>query len=245
MPHVSLSYNSQRGESYMGVGFRISNLHEIRRCVAPYAAAPLEGPNRAINLTSTDHLCLDGQSLILVSGTAWEEGAEYRPIGQPLTKIIEHNSVDTEAMTDVATSFTVHRPDGAVETYGLTHDALLFASDDGGTGTGTSPPVAWALEQTVQNGNAIHYSYQSGGGLDFIPQRIDYGMTTPRLGSSPPPIPFSIVFNPGFRPTQTKYQAGYRYDLTTTIMSIDVLGPKPNAVQLADLPVLAERRLRG
>ena len=74
-PQISLNYSSQGGNGIMGVGWSIGGLSTITRC---RQTKETDGQSTAVDLTSDDRFCLDGQKLVAVSGTYGASGTEYR-----------------------------------------------------------------------------------------------------------------------------------------------------------------------
>ena len=75
-PRLSFNYNSQGENSLLGVGWSVSGLPIIHRCPRTVAQDGFRG---GINYDTDDRFCLDGQRLMLISGTAYgADGAEYR-----------------------------------------------------------------------------------------------------------------------------------------------------------------------
>jgi virulence plasmid B protein len=74
-PHIALTYNSQQGNGYVGVGWGLSGLSSIYRCNLTFAqdAAPA-----AVSLSTSDGYCMDGQRLRLTGGTYGEAGSTYQ-----------------------------------------------------------------------------------------------------------------------------------------------------------------------
>lgn len=78
-PSISLSYNSQAGNSIAGAGFSISCISTITRGAKDIFH---DGTAGAIRYQSDDAYYLDGRRLILSSGTAGADGAVYAPEGE-------------------------------------------------------------------------------------------------------------------------------------------------------------------
>lgn len=74
-PAMSLSYNSQSGDGYLGVGWSIGGLSSIYRCTKTYAQDPAPAP---ITLTASDVFCMDGQRLRLTGGSYGVAGSTYQ-----------------------------------------------------------------------------------------------------------------------------------------------------------------------
>jgi hypothetical protein len=73
-PKLSLTYSSQAGNGLAGMGWSLSGLSSITRCPRTMA---VDGVRGGVNMEANDRLCLDGQRLILQSGTYGAEGATY------------------------------------------------------------------------------------------------------------------------------------------------------------------------
>jgi hypothetical protein len=69
-----LNYSSQSGNGIAGMGWNLSGLSVITRCAATQAT---DGVRGGVNLDANDKLCLDGQRLIVQSGTYGQPGAVY------------------------------------------------------------------------------------------------------------------------------------------------------------------------
>jgi RHS repeat-associated protein len=74
-PKISLNYDSGQSNGVLGVGWNIGGLSSITRCNRDIAH---DGISAAVDMTANDRFCLDGQRLILVSGTYGGNGSEYR-----------------------------------------------------------------------------------------------------------------------------------------------------------------------
>ncbi|MGA7823279.1 MAG: SpvB/TcaC N-terminal domain-containing protein, partial [Steroidobacteraceae bacterium] len=74
-PQIALSYNSQGGNGYLGVGWGISGLSAIYRCNLTYAQDAAPAP---VALSTSDGYCMDGQRLRLTSGTYGDAGSTYQ-----------------------------------------------------------------------------------------------------------------------------------------------------------------------
>ena len=73
-PNISLTYNSQGGNGYLGVGWSLGGLSSIYRCNKSFAQDGTGGP---VTLTASDVFCLDGQRLRLTGGTYGVAGSTY------------------------------------------------------------------------------------------------------------------------------------------------------------------------
>jgi hypothetical protein len=73
-PSLALTYSSQAGNGIAGVGWNLSGLSVIMRCPPTFAT---DGVRGGVNMDDKDKLCLDGQRLILQSGTYGVTGSMY------------------------------------------------------------------------------------------------------------------------------------------------------------------------
>ena len=127
-PSLSLSYNSQGGNGIAGVGWGIGGLSAITRCGA---TIDRDGYKGGVNLDWNDKYCLDGQRLILVSGTYGYAFSEYR------TEIESFNKVVATAPRTGSTaglgpwSFTVTSKNGVTTEYGNGNGSQQFAQNNG------------------------------------------------------------------------------------------------------------------
>jgi hypothetical protein len=85
-PKLSLSYSSRSGNGIFGVGWRLTGLSSIHRCLKTWAQ---DGIARDIRNDLQDRFCLDGNQLKLTGGTYGVAGSTMaiRP-----TRWLEHQS---------------------------------------------------------------------------------------------------------------------------------------------------------
>ena len=160
-PSVSLHYGSQSGMGYLGRGWSLGGQSSITRCGKTFVP---DGVRTAVSLTAADQFCLDGQRLLLVSGTHGAT-AEYRTRIDGFSKIVSTGS-DPDKGPD---SWTVYPKTGAVMTYGGTADSTIEAQ-------GATQVLRWALSRSQdRRGNyfALHYVENNAAG-EFYPDRIRY-----------------------------------------------------------------------
>src|SRR4029077_20351705 len=84
-PSLSLEYNSQGGNGLLGIGWSLGGLPSIGRCPRTVAQ---DGALGGINFDANDRFCLDGQRLVVISGTYGADGSEYRTEVDTFSKII-------------------------------------------------------------------------------------------------------------------------------------------------------------
>ncbi|TRY33420.1 FG-GAP-like repeat-containing protein [Aliiglaciecola sp. M165] len=145
-PEVAVSYNSQSGNGHLGIGWNISAASSIDRC---RATREQDGYNGTISNDGDDRFCLNGQKLILVSGTYGNAGAEYR------TEIDSGIRVKSEGVLgNGPLYFTVEGSDGSTSYFG---DSADSRHTHGGNA------IRWLMSKVEDNyqltSNAISYNY--------------------------------------------------------------------------------------
>src|SRR5690348_3855855 len=162
-PSLALLYNSQAGNGLLGMGWSLSGLSVISRCPQ---TIDQDGAVHIPNLTSADRFCLDGQRLIVTSGTYGAAGSVY------------HTEIDSfQKVTAVGTagsgpaSFTVVDRAGLTRTYTTTV-----------TGGDGASALVWLLTEVTDRYNnyiIFHYSITAAappyrGAWDVV-SKINYG----------------------------------------------------------------------
>jgi RHS repeat-associated protein len=131
-PAISLGYNSQAGNGLAGMGWTLNGLSEIRRCGLTRA---VDGRVQGVRFTTGDRYCLDGQPLVLVSGTYGGDGSQYR------TEVHDFERVFARGRQGNGPAwFEVRQPDGLVYRYGNDGDSRIEAG-------GTTEVRVWALNE--------------------------------------------------------------------------------------------------
>lgn len=164
-PEVSINYSSGAGNGIMGVGWNIGGLSRVYRCRQTQESFQENVP---ISLTTNDRFCLDGQPLVLVSGSYGAVNSQY------VTEIYLGIRVTARGGSSGNPSyFEVEKEDGSVWTYGASASANLLSS--------TNKTISWGLTQIKDNvSNAIDYTYAKGGGTGYgtneiLIDEISYG----------------------------------------------------------------------
>ena len=144
-PNLALVYNSQGGMGTCGWGWNLSGLSSITRTGStPYYDNSIQG----IQFDNTDNLRLDGQRLLLESGSAFSPGAVYR------TEVESWSKVTFKTAT---TGFEVKTKDGATALYGNTYSSRLAYTPTSGV-----KALAWNISKvTDSNGNYMAYTYST------------------------------------------------------------------------------------
>lgn len=168
-PDLSLSY-SGGGSGPLGVGWGISGLSSVTRCGKSIA---VDGVRGGVQHDENDRFCLNGQRLLLVSGSLGAANSEYRTEIESFSKIqaIGTGTPDLNAGTSPA-GWKVWAKDGTIFYYGShdgTADSAQFKLP------GTESIHTWKLERAQDRyGNFYEVTYGSSDGL---PDEIVYGGT--------------------------------------------------------------------
>ncbi|WP_444935777.1 FG-GAP-like repeat-containing protein [Microbulbifer sp. JMSA004] len=157
-PSLSVSYSSQSGYGNLGFGWSIGTGGAVSRCQKTFA---IDGKSTPVQFDSSDKLCLNGQRLILVSGSYGQSGAVYA------TEIYDGSEITQKggAISSSSSYFEVETKNNQILTFGGGNNAVFVPS-------GTSAPMAWkqAWEEDAF-GNNIAWKYQTVSGehrLDAI-----------------------------------------------------------------------------
>jgi hypothetical protein len=160
-PKLALTSNSQGGNGLLGVGWGLQGLSVVHRCGRTVVQ---DGANAGVSYDANDKLCLDGQRLVLISGTYGADGTEYRTERESFTKIVSYGSAGTGPAW-----FKVWSKSGQVLEYGNTADSRIEAQ-------GKSSVRIWALNKASDTkGNYFTVSYnEDNSNGEYSPSRIDY-----------------------------------------------------------------------
>ncbi len=243
-PELGLRYHSRAGNGLLGVGWTLMGLHLIARSRKTIADDKAEGP---VLFDKSDPFVLDGERLVLVSGTHGVDGAEYCTKRDTFTKIVLHD-VDSAPDGHILgpTWFEAFHKDGRIFTFGG-----IGAGDLGSRFEGIAqlfepvpvPPTtpnkqaqqsvlatnlmvryAWALQSVRdRSGNTLIIYYD---GYPFVP------------GAPPPPRDFV--------PTRIEYTASPS-DGTPALRSVDFVWedrPDKEARLLTGLRIPQNKRLK-
>jgi RHS repeat-associated protein len=167
-PHISLGYSSSGGNGIAGIGWSVGGVSAISRC----RQTLMQDSNvTAVTLGATDRFCLDGQRLILTSGTYGASGSTYR------TEIDSYAVITANGgTTGNPAYFTVVRKDGSTSTYGNGNGSQQLLG---------SAVLNWSISQFKDSvGNPIRFSYLNNptganpSTNEHLISRIDYGYGT-------------------------------------------------------------------
>ncbi len=165
-PQLALTYNSQRGNGLLGVGWTLNGIESIARCGATEVSSGYIG---SVTYGSADRFCLAGMPLMAVAGAYGGDGTEYRTARDTWTRIVSHGTCGKGPCY-----FTAHNKDGA---------ELRFGYTAGPTGSrilvgGRDETVrVWSQDRyTDLNGNFVAVTYRNNAALgEYYPVRLAYG----------------------------------------------------------------------
>ncbi len=124
-PRLSFNYNSQGENSLLGVSWSVGGLPIIHRCPRTIAQDGFRG---GINYDTNDRFCLDGQRLMLISGSAYgADGAEYRTEIDSFLKIQSFGSTGSVPGSTGPLYFTVQTKGGETMEFGNTAVSAIEA----------------------------------------------------------------------------------------------------------------------
>lgn len=160
-PNLSLNYSSSAQNGILGLGWSLGGLSSIHRCGKTIAQDKV---NDRIGFTTADRLCLDGQRLVLESGSNddtayWADDAVFR------TEIESFSRIKAMGKGDART-FEVRIKDGRIATYGDTGRGARVLAYDGfengerkvGALTARSQAQSWAIDR-IEDRYKNHISY--------------------------------------------------------------------------------------
>ena len=164
VPSVALNYSSQGDVGIAGLGWSLDASSAVTRCPSTRST---DGAYGSVTLTASDRFCLDGQRLILVSGTYGAAGSEYRTEIDQFSRIVANGAAAGDAANGPQ-SFTVRTKDGRTLQYGTNDlsrvEANSISQTGGVNGAITVSPRAvvasWALSSLSDaKGNVVQYGY--------------------------------------------------------------------------------------
>ncbi|MCT2532888.1 FG-GAP-like repeat-containing protein [SAR92 clade bacterium H231] len=177
VPEVSLNYSSNSGNGIAGLGWNIGGLSAISRC---RQTLHQDQQAKSITFSATDRFCLDGQRLILTSGTYGASGSIYKTEIDSFAKIEAFGG-----STGHPDYWKVYRKDGSTSTYGWsgTNNDSELEAWSGSTKSGKV--ASWAIKQLLDSANnQIVYTYSNDvDGFRVADLRYAYAGSTNITGS--------------------------------------------------------------
>ena len=157
-PNLKISFSSGGGSGPLGVGWGVSGLGAISRCGQTFAT---NGIKVGVQHNADDRFCLNGQQLILISGTYGVGGSEYRTESDQFAKITAHGngSVNVNDGGTAPSYFKVVSKNGTITEYGNNPSAAFMLP-------GTSSIHQWKTSKVSDRyGNAYIVTYDADDGF--------------------------------------------------------------------------------
>ncbi|OYZ04743.1 MAG: hypothetical protein B7Y26_11320 [Hydrogenophilales bacterium 16-64-46] len=161
-PRLSLNYSSQSGNGIAGVGWSLGGLTAITRCAQTIVH---DGQTRGVQLDANDRFCLDGQRLVLTTGSSYGAvDAEYRTEIESFSKIVSVGGSAGDPQY-----FKAWTKAGQIVEFGNTEDARVEAQ-------GKTLAASWAVNKISDTlGNTIVFTYtEDNPNGEHRIARIDY-----------------------------------------------------------------------
>ena len=229
VPQLSLSYSSQNGDGFEGLGWALNGLSAITRC--PRTIAQDSGVHGSVNYDSNDQFCIDGQRLISTGTTSTlcssGTGTVYSTEIESFSRVI---SCGSSGSGTGPAYFKVWTKAGQIMEFGNTIDSAVLVVS---TGTSTIPSGTireWLVDKVsdvVGNYFTATYNCAASGGSctdtdrttngEAYPLQIDYTGNS-NAGVSPYN---SVQFTYASRTdTSSFYQAGGIVTTTKVLTNI-------------------------
>lgn len=199
VPNISVSYSSQGANGLAGWGWNISGLSTISRIPA---TKYYDNKHDGIDYND-DRFSIDGQRLILKSGTYGANGSIYQTENYSNIKVVAHGTSPYGASYGPS-YFIVYYPNGTRAWYGSSGNSRSR--------------LEWAIfSWRDPQGNYIDYNYQSDNGLLSI-KTIKYGG---RVGATSSKNQINFTYTTRTRP-ESVYVGEYQFKRTNLLKSIQV-----------------------
>lgn len=156
-PNISLNYSSQSGDGCVGYGWNIGGISRISRVPSTLYHDGIIDP---VDFDNYDRFTLDGQRLILKSGTYGNTGSTYETENFSNLKI-------SFLANGFQTYFKVEYPDGSIALYGYSNETSSMLSFS------EWPITQWKNPQNL----SINYKYYNYNNELHI-KSIDFGTNT-------------------------------------------------------------------
>ncbi|RKH06292.1 hypothetical protein D7V97_22750 [Corallococcus sp. CA053C] len=212
-PRLALNYSSDSGNGLLGMGWNLSGLSRITRCRKTMAH---DGASDRLHFDTSDRFCLDGQRLMVVSGTYGADGTEYRTENDVYARVV---SLGVGA--NGPATFKMYTKDGLILTLGgsgsATHQQPML---EGGTRT-----FAWALSRVEdRSGNFLTVTYDiPSTAEEQLPVEIRY--TGSSVAGAPPALAsVSFLYEPR-TDVVTSFAGGFSLQLRRRLKRMEAWGP--------------------
>jgi hypothetical protein len=160
-PNLALTYSSQGGDGFLGVGWSISGLSAIARCTKTYAQDSVkEGIN--YDAANNDAYCLDGQRLIPIGANATADPRQYEV--EYRTEIDSYSRIvsipDTALNYSSPLSWVVYTKGGQIMSFGSQQQIVSYGYNQ--VSTRTNSVKYWPLDMVQDRyGNNMIVAYST------------------------------------------------------------------------------------
>ncbi|HSX52047.1 MAG TPA: FG-GAP-like repeat-containing protein [Cellvibrio sp.] len=203
-PQVSLGYSSGAGVGILGKGWSLNAFSSISRCRQTLSQ---DNAAKPINWSSDDRFCLDGQRLILVSGSYGAANSTYKTEMDSFATITAVGGV-----SDGSGYFKSVAKDGSTTFFGLTNNSKFYNST-----AGLSTTLTWAQSRFQDNvGNGIDYVYEGDSTTGQRLKNIHYAYV-PQSSTAQTVVTFNYEDRPDI---SSSYVAGYEFKQTQRLYQI-------------------------
>ncbi len=165
-PHLSISYNSQSSNGYIGNGWSMQGTPLIRMC-AMNIRQDNKWSNIMVNMGVDDYsvnrFCMGGKRLSVISGKYGEDKSTYQ------TELLSHSVITANGNCGSGPcSFTVKSSDGSVQAYGGNANTTVQLDN--------KDILIWGINtDTDKFSNLIQFSYVKSDGTNVLyPNDIKY-----------------------------------------------------------------------
>ena len=182
VPQIGISYNSQGGNGILGIGFTLTGLSSINRVPRTIYH---DGKIGSVTNTTSDLYALDGNRLILKSGTYGRDKALYTTEVENFARITQQGTRGNNG----ANWFEVVGKDGTVYKYGCKTAKIEF--DTIISSKRKKSVIQWPISEIeYTNGGEIEYEYLQEGLAVYVSQiRYDKNTIDFIYEECPDPIP--------------------------------------------------------
>ncbi len=160
-PELTIAYNSQGSNGILGNGWSLLGISTISRSGKTLAQ---DNEIRGVKIDGSDTYSLDGERLVLVSGTYGADGAEYRTEQNAFMKVVSFGNVNGSPE-----KFRVWTNSGLIMEYGFTGNSRVEVQQSGSI-------VHWLVNKIQDTkGNYILFNYEKDiANGDYRPTSIEY-----------------------------------------------------------------------
>lgn len=179
-PSLSISYDSNRGNGQLGLGWALNGLSAIMRCPNNIR---IHGSRGGVSFGSSDALCLDGQPIIQIaeSGSGSTRKRDYRTAIESWGRIVGFGEIANSDGSSVPEYFGVWTKDkkilrfGDVRVAGAFDQSHFAVKRKTGIGTTRDDVLAWSLKQVSDPfSNLMTFTYETNATSgEQVVKRID------------------------------------------------------------------------